>query len=258
MLSAPHLQLIEQALARSPARVLAVALGDETVIIKRQESRARPLAYRALNLAARMLGQPLLCAVPAYGGAAGQATEVRRLQALQAAGVAVPSVLHIAPDWIALSHAGEHSIDHLLSRSQEPQLAIWESALAAILDAHRKGQVLSQAFARNIHRHQGQIVFIDFEDDPTEVLSQEQAQARDWLLYLHSTAYLLQADRQILAQRLLPFLHQDSAAVQALIFSSARSLGWLRHLPRQRKPWGRDVISLQSAAAVMHALGSIN
>lgn len=254
MLSAQHLQTIEHALVQRSGRVLALSLDQQRVIIKRQESRARPFGYSALNFAAKLLQQPLLCAVPAYGGAAGQATEVRRLQALRAAGVNVPQVLHVATHWIALSHAGETSVDALLQHQPEQQLAVWEKTLAAILEVHRKGQMLSQAFARNMHHHDGQIIFIDFEDDPAEVLTLALAQARDWLLYLHSTAHLMHASASELAPRLLQWIAQDDAAVQAQVFSSARGLSWLRHLPQQRKPWGRDVVSLQGAAAVMHEL----
>ena len=35
------------------------------------------------------------------------------------------------------------------------------------------------------------ISFLDFEDDPSEVLTHAQCQARDWLCYIHSTALIL-------------------------------------------------------------------
>ncbi|WP_373974336.1 hypothetical protein NT239_11890 [Chitinibacter sp. SCUT-21] len=257
MLSAAHLHTIEQALTTRSGRVVVVELDRQRVIVKRQESRARPFGYSALNLAAKILQQPILCAVPAYGGAKGQATEVRRLRQLKDAAVAVPEVLHTGSDWIAISDAGETSIDYLLTRSTEPQLATWDKALAAILDTHRKGQTLSQAFARNIHLHDGEIIFIDFEDDPLEVLSLAQAQTRDWLLFIHSTVYLMQLELQVLTERFAHFVGQDSTEVQALIKNSGHSLAWLRHLPKQRKPWGRDVISLQGAGALMHAFAQL-
>ncbi|WP_410500112.1 hypothetical protein [Chitinibacter sp. S2-10] len=266
-LSPEQIRYIEQHIASQPGRVQHLTFAGQSMIIKRQESRARPLAYGALNLLAKTFRQPILAAVPAFGGAQGQATEVHRLRALAAAGVSVPQLLHVADDWIALSDAGPWSIDWLLGCNPLPagvpsKQAIWEAGLAAILATHQKGQMLSQAFARNMHwqadeMQNGRVIFIDFEDDPTGVLAQEQGQARDWLLYLHSTAYLLDQDPSTLAVRLQHYIAQDTTAVQTLIKHSTASLSWLRFLPTQRKPWGRDVVSLQGAGTVMHQLAQL-
>ena len=188
--------------------------------------------------------------MPAPGGAAAQAIELQRLTTLRAAGVAVPEIRHVAPSWFAMTLAGTHSVDELLRGEQQ----VWELALAAILDVHQKGQNLSQAFARNIMWRDGLIAFIDFEDDPVKTLPLAYAQCRDWLLFLHSSAYQMNIAPDILAQRWQHYLAQDSAEVQALIQRSSQQLGWLRHLPQQRKPWGRDVVSLQGAGQVLHAL----
>ncbi|WP_047392633.1 hypothetical protein [Chitinibacter sp. ZOR0017] len=244
---------LERAIAQQHGRVLALELAGEAVIVKRQEGRNRPLAYSLLNLLARSLRQPLLCAVPAPGGAAGQAIEARRLQTLHAAGVLVPELLAAQPGYLVMRNVGKTSIDHLLAHQPADQRKVWLAGLNAILATHRCGQALSQAFARNIIFHAGQVHFIDFEDDPLSVLSLAEAQSRDWLFYLHSTSYLLRAGPAEQAQLLARYLRQDDPIVQQLVTRSANTLAWLRYLPKQRKPWGRDVISLQGAAATLHA-----
>ncbi|MBM5573620.1 hypothetical protein GKO28_03805 [Deefgea sp. CFH1-16] len=214
--------------------------------------RRSVIAYS--NGLAKILRLPLLCAVHAPGGAASQRIEIERLAALHRAGVPVPQVRHIEQDWFAMSVAGEQSLEELLRTSGPEQLEIWLAGLQAILQVHQCHQNLSQAFTRNIMWQNGQIQFIDFEDDPAKSLPLAYAQSRDWLLYLQSSAYYLQADNTTLAQRLLQQLMRDDPEVRELVLHSARQLAFLRHLPKNRRPWGRDVVLLQRAAQVLHAL----
>ena len=76
---------------------------------------------------------------------------------------------------------------------------------------------------------------IDFEDDPLEVMSLEQAQARDWLAYLHSSARLLGAAS----------LARQAAAIDMLRAELARERAPMRRLRRRR----RTAPALGAAAA---------
>jgi hypothetical protein len=254
MFSAQQLQQLESTFSQPHGRVQIIELDGATVVIKHQEAPRAAVGYQVLNVLAKLFQQPLLCAIPAPGGEQAQLIEQARLSTLKQAGVPVPELLHITPTWFAMSSAGTHSIDQLINDATRPQLEIWELALAAILDVHRKGQNLSQAFARNIMWQDGRIQFIDFEDDPVKTLPLAYAQSRDWLLYILSTAYQMQIDPATLAARWQHYLAQDSAEVQAMIARSAAQLAWLRHLPAKRKPWGRDVVSMQGAGCVLHEL----
>ncbi len=40
-------------------------------------------------------------------------------------------------------------------------------------------------------------------------------------------------------------------AVQSRIQDATQRLAWMRHLPSQRKPWGRDVVALQALASFL-------
>ncbi|MGL4997000.1 MAG: hypothetical protein ACRC6G_12615 [Deefgea sp.] len=258
MFSSALIQHIESEIRQTSSRILPMEVAGETLIIKRQEA-ARPLfGYTVLNALAKIFQQPLLCAVPAPGGAAAQAIEIYRLNSLREAGVPVPEVRHIAPTWFAMTVAGTHSLDELIRDPNNEHLEVWRLGLAAILQVHQCGQNLSQAFARNIIWDAGQIRFIDFEDDPIKTLPLAYAQCRDWLLYLHSMAYQINVDAVTLAETWQSDLTQESREVQDLIRNCSQQLAWVRHLPTQRKPWGRDVISLQGAGRVLHALNHIN
>lgn len=252
MFTPDQVQTITAQLARKLDRTQLVDLDGMPVIVKRLEAPLKHWGYPVLNTLARLLGQPMLRAVPAPGGSEAQAIEVARLRTLAAAGVSVPEVLHVTPDWFALSFLGANSVDQLIRQQADSAEAYWKAGLQAILDLHRQGQASSQCFARNMIAHDGKISFIDFEDDPSKTMPLAAAQARDWLLYLHSTAYILDMDKQQIAQVLLDYLQQDDVAVQREVRRAARAFSWLRILPKERKPWGRDVVSVQAAAQVLH------
>lgn len=254
MFSSKLIAHIEAELRQTTGRILVLDVAGESLIIKRQEAARPQFGYTLLNALAKIFQQPLLCAVPAPGGAAAQAIEIARLNTLKQAGVAVPEVRHVAKTWFAMTCAGTHSVDELIRTAPQQQLAVWQAGLAAIWQVHQRGQNLSQAFARNIMWDDGQIQFIDFEDDPSKTLPLAYAQTRDWLLYLHSTAYQMNADTATLTALWQQQLQQDHPEVQQLVLRCSQQLAFLRHLPRQRKPWGRDVVSLQGVGELLHAL----
>lgn len=252
MFTPEQIKTIDAQLALTSDRTALLQVDGSPVIVKRLEEPLKHWGYPVLNTLATILRQPMLRAVPAPGGSAAQAIEVARLRSLAAAGVSVPEVLQVTPQWFAISFLGKTSIDQLLRQEPAKILSYWESGLQAILQLHRLGQNASQCFARNMIWHEGTVSFIDFEDDPIKSMPLASAQARDWLLYLHSTAYILNMDVQEIAQHFLRYLRQDGKDVQREVMRAARTFGWLRILPSERKPWGRDVISAQAAAQVLH------
>lgn len=237
----------------TPARVVRVQEAGAPAILKRPRPAHGAWRYALLRAAARLVDAPTLLPVPAHGGARAQAIEVRRLRELRAAGVCVPAVLRAAEDGIVLQFLGDRALVEQFKLDAATGLAAWRRGLEAIAGVHARGQYLSQAFARNMLEHDGRLWFIDFEDDPLETLDLVQAQARDWLAYLHSSVWLLAAPRVALLEAWDAILRSMPAPVAQRLRSDTRRLLWLRHLPARRRPWGRDVVSLQALAAFLHA-----
>jgi tRNA A-37 threonylcarbamoyl transferase component Bud32 len=252
MFTPQQIKTIDAQLALTSDRTALLQVDGRPIIVKRLEAPLKHWGYPVLNTLACVLRQPMLRAVPAPGSSAAQTIEVARLRALASAGVSVPEVLHVTPQWFAISFLGATSIDQLLRQQPEQALHYWQDGLQAILELHRLCQTASQCFARNMIWHEGTVSFIDFEDNPSSVMPMAAAQARDWLLYLHSTAYILNMAEQDIAQHFLRYLRQDEQDVQREVIRAARTFGWLRILPSERKPWGRDVISAQAAGQVLH------
>jgi tRNA A-37 threonylcarbamoyl transferase component Bud32 len=245
-LSLESLQMIAADPRWRVQRVAKIDTPDGSVLVKGQRPARGPLRFKLMKWLSLLTRNPLLQPVPAYGGARAQNTEVQRLQQLSAAGLPVPVVLHQAPDYIALQFLPGESLQHGLTQTPDLAMGLFEQGLLAIWHVHKQGQYLSQAFARNIMVSSGQLWFIDFEDDPLEVMDVQQAQTRDWLAYLLSTIWMANAPQEALLQSWHRLFEQLDANTQKRLVQSCSRLVWLRHLSNQRKPWGRDVVTLQA------------
>ena len=76
------------------------------------------------------------------------------------------------------------------------------------------------------------------------------AQARDWLAYLHSTVWLLDVPRERARDEIAALLGDESPPVQRRVQSASRRLAALRVLPRSRRLFGREVVGAQAIASV--------
>ena len=227
-----------------------------SVIVKGQRPVRPAWRYRLLNGFAALAGLPLLRAAPAHGGARAQAIEVARLKSLASAGVAVPRLLHVDDDFFVQSWLGDARLDKLLKR--EGALQWWQCGLRTLVDLHARDQYLSQAFARNFIAVGDALAMIDFEDDPLEVMTLEQAQARDWLAYLHASALAfrsrLPAPRDECIALLREQLARERQPVRALVADTARRLRWVQRLPAgDGRGWRRHISILQTAVGLMLA-----
>lgn len=252
MISEESIARIEISSVWRARRVEVFDLPEGQVLVKGLRATRSPWPHRLLNTLAWMAGVPYLKAVPVRGEGESQATEVMRLRALGHAGLPVPEVLHVADDYFVMTYLG--SRDMAVALREQGLLAwdLWLSAMELLLQVHARGQYLSQCFARNIIVSDGFHGLIDFEDDPLEVMTLVEAQARDWLAYLQSTLFSLRAEPEQLDAALRSVFGRESAPVRAVLHHAARRLGWLRWLPTNRKVWGKDFVSLQPVGAALH------
>lgn len=237
-------------------RVLRIDTPQGEIIVKGQRPARGPSRYKILNLIAGTLRTPFLKAAPAWGGARAQQIEVSRLRTLAALGFPVPAVLHVDDEFFVMSSLGEDNLAHIILSQPEIAYEAWQRGGALLMDIHKQGQYLSQAFARNFVLHDGKLGLIDFEDDPLEVMSLAEAQVRDWLAYLHSTVWLLAAHHESMPSQVGNWLSQESDEVQKLMQQAANRLSWMRRLSSNRRRWGRDTVSIQAVGALLHRWSS--
>lgn len=231
-------------------RTAVLRLGQRNVVVKRERPARLALGYSLLDLLAWLTGLPWLRGVPISSGSQGQADELRRLHDLGSSGVTVPNVLHVAVGYFVMDQAQGEDLASSLPRDPAAMRARWKLGLDFLQGAHRRGQYLSQAFARNLILTGQGLVAIDFEDDPLRKMSLSAAQTRDWLAYLHSTLWMLREQTWVV-EDLTASLLQESPQVRSALLLTARRLGWMRMLPANRARWGRDLAGLQALARTM-------
>lgn len=252
MISHASVTRIEASTVWRARRVEVFNLPEGKVLVKGQRPVRGPWPHRLMNVFTWLAGVPYLKAVPVHGGERSQKIEIMRLHALRSAGLPVPQVHHVGRDYFVMAYLGSKDLA-LSLREQGPEgFDLWLAAMEQLLLVHARGQYLSQCFARNIIVSQAFEGLIDFEDDPLEVMSLVEAQARDWLVYLQSTLWNLAPVPARLDAALKSMLGRESAPVRAVLRHAAKRLAWLRWLPTNRKVWGKDFVSMQAVAAALY------
>jgi hypothetical protein len=204
--------------------------------------------YRLLAGMARLLQHSAMQPVRPHGGAAGIRNEARRLTRLAEAGLRVPQLLVHEDHWLLISDLGRTTLESLIRHADpDAQLVHWQHGADYIQQAHRAGQYLSQAFARNlVWSSDHGLGAIDFEDDPISVMPLAQAQIRDWLPYLFSTSIYFKDRLPLLCAAIHRVLAHEDAAVRDGVYTALRRTAWLRALrwlPQRMQR--RDVLKTQ-------------
>lgn len=187
---------------------------------------------------------------PRPDGDAARQLEQRRIRQLHDQGVLVPDVVGEGKRLLLLSDMGPTLSSCLKQAKDRSEVdALVHRGVAALVDVHRRGAYLGQAVARNIVMTGSGVGFIDFEEDPLEVMSLTEAQARDWLLFSSSVARYYEGRVDALAGmfgRALPEVGNDVAVT---VDRTAKKLGFLETLTRM---FGRRARSLGVAVASLH------
>ncbi len=245
------LAYIDTAFRAQKSRNLLLNTAEGAVMIKGQRKPRDPVRFWLLSAIGKLFRGPLIKPVPAHGGAKSQEIELERIAALHAAGISVPIVLHVAKDYFVMQAFKGLPLDSMVSGAGPKAQAAFEQGLNAIAQVHAAGQYLSQGFARNMLVNEHALCFIDFEDDPLQVMTLAQAQARDYLLYLLSVVWLNRAMHTPWKAAWCSCKKAMNPQVRELIENTASGLLWMRHLPQTRKPFGRDALQLQALAEFM-------
>lgn len=211
--------------------VLRLEVGGRTAWFKRYGGSQRSVRMRALDWVAQRLGVIPLRAPPRRVGAGGRHVEERRLAELAALDVPVPKVLARGQDCLVLSDMGQ-TLAHRLRRSTpEEARDLVARAVEAVAQVHARGGYLGGPVARNLTVDaEGRIGFIDFEEDPGEVMPLVQAQARDWLVFSAGVARHVPFGEEELASILAAGLRREPEPLRGELGESVQRLSFLRRL----------------------------
>lgn len=196
---------------------------------KRYGSARRALRMRAMDWTAMRLGVTPLRAPPRHVGPDGRRVEQRRLTELASLDVNVPRVLAQGDDCLLLSDMGQTLADRLRRSGPDEARTLVSRAVEAIAAVHARGAYLGAPVARNLTVDaDGRIGFIDFEDDPGEVMPLADAQARDWLVFSAGVSRHVPFDEQELAGLLAAGLRRERPPSRSALARTVERLGFLR------------------------------
>lgn len=252
---------LQQQLATQPHNVMAHVLGHEQIWIKRAGAPHGNEPLPRHGRAGRPAEAWTRCApCPTPGGPTAIATEVQRLRIWPHAASACPWCWPPPPmaspcaTWATRAGETVHSlgneIDHAVQAGDTASvLALWQQGLDTLTQVHRQGTCLSQAFARNLVRcPDGEVASHRLFDDPAAVLPLAVCHVRDALCYAHSTAIYLHTSGTLTEGRARwsAWVAQGNSEMRAVLATSVRRMGWMRHLPTNRK-LGADLQRVRAA-----------
>lgn len=197
--------------------------------LKRYGSARRAVRMRAMDWTALRLGVIPLRAPPRHVGPDGRRVEQRRLSELALLDANVPRVLASGDDCLLLSDMGQTLSECLRRSSPDEARMLVARAVEAIAAVHARGGYVGAPVARNLTvDEQGRIGFIDFEEDPGEVMSLPEAQARDWLVFSAGVSRHVSFDERELATLLAPGLRRAPQQSRSALAVAVDRLAFLR------------------------------
>ena len=189
-----------------------VVAGRDAWLKAYADGDSRKFGLGILDAIARGLDIDALRPPPHPGGGEAKQIEARRLAELDAQGVRVPRVLGEGASTLLLSNLGDTFAAQLRAADGDATRidALTTAVIDAIADAHARGAYFGQPLPRNITLDDsGRVGFIDFEEDPLEVMSLPQAQARDWLMFAFGMAKYYDGRTDVLADMLSRVMRRE-------------------------------------------------
>ena len=226
-----------------------ITLEGQRAWLKQYGEGSRAVALGLLNIIARRFHLDALRPPPHRGGDAAARTEARRLGELQAQGVNVPAVLGTGHAALVLGDNGSSFNTCLREADDVGRDRLVAAAMQAMADAHAQGAYFGQPLPRNLTWDGEHVGFIDFEEDPLEVMDLAQAQARDWLMFGYGVAKYY-ADRPQQLQALMAAA-MDGANEPVREHAHAVT-GRLQHVAKASKKLGRSARALANAILIVH------
>lgn len=175
-----------RALVESDERVQRLELPHRCLWIKRQGVKLLPRFVSFQGLAATLLRVPHLRPSPQLSPEKMQAREIARMRAFADAGFAVPAIAYQSKTAMVMEDVGQTLASRLrgMRKSDIPgHEALLVQAADALGRVHAAGLSHGRPHVRDFFLRDGEVGFMDFEEDPASVMPLEMAQARDIFLY---------------------------------------------------------------------------
>lgn len=194
--------------------------------LKRRPHSKRTIWHRLQAFMARALRLPILAATATEGGPKSLMDEANRLKELERKNIPVPQVLAINDDCLITQDVGQQLLCYLHEVDQPEKINLLNKAMNTLIALHQAGLCHGRPSLKDMTILADVIYLIDLEENPLNVMTLAEAQARDIWLFLNSAARFCRQDNQLLND--LFELYEVSIAPQ--------TLERLRHLVVTLKP----------------------
>jgi len=204
---------------RTQKMILDSPEGSREVWAKFVTADKRTIWHRCQRLVSGVTRMPIMRPTVSPGGSAAHLAEVTRLRKIRTAGFNVPEVLAVDDCVMVLSDMGPtmRTLLKAYQKSPTPEKDFAEiqrmlfSATEMLCEFHAAGFIHGRPHVKDFTWKDGQVGFLDLEEDPTQVMSWHEARARDVWMFLVAVAGHLSQPKQrdeLLAKMLEEFLRQ--------------------------------------------------
>ena len=232
----------------------AILIEGQRAWLKYYGEGSRAFALGLLNLVAHRFGMDALRPPPHRGGEQARDIEARRLAELREQGVNVPAVIGEGRAALLLEHTGDSFNQCMRDADDAGRDRLVKAAMATLADAHARGAYLGQPLPRNMTWDGENVGFLDFEEDPLEVMDLPTAQARDWLMFGYDVAKYYDHRGEVLQDLLIEAMERAQGPV---VEQANEVTTRLQSLARLLKRAGRSGRVLAQAIFALHAATSL-
>lgn len=177
-----------QTLLTSDKRIQRLELESGAVWIKRQGTETSSWWISLQSFLAKLLPYSFLKPSPLLKPAAMMTREIRRMERFAEKGFPVAKIIYASDTAVVLGDVGptvEVMLKGLKETSPTENDALLIKSAEALGALHAAGLCHGRPHVRDFFLRDGQIGFMDFEEEPEAVMPLQSAQARDiWLLFL--------------------------------------------------------------------------
>jgi hypothetical protein len=171
-------------------RISSVRVRNRTVWIKRFDAEERPFLKRVHARLSRLAPIASLRSSLLLDAGGVLKREARKADAFKTAGFPVADILHEGESALIMANAAPSLSEELAHRRQynlPEHDALLVDMAATLARAHAAGLCHGRPHPRDLFlTGEGQIGFLDFEEEPEAVMPLAAAQARDaWLIFMH-------------------------------------------------------------------------
>jgi tRNA A-37 threonylcarbamoyl transferase component Bud32 len=169
-------------------RTFSFVYDGKKLWVKQPERGEENFWHHLLSLFSKLLNNNFFRPTVVTDSKASLAYEAKRLKVMKTNGIPVPDVLLESDDYIVLEDTGRVLSD-LLNDSSFPlqeKEKIMVQLSSALASMHNKGFYHSRPALRDISYKEGEIYFMDFEENLENTLSTNEAIIRDGFLYVHT------------------------------------------------------------------------